>query len=165
MVISKVALIKEDPTYHKATKKPQLVDLDACYYLTVSGQSAPESPKCLSAIEILCSIIYNIKFISKTDDLDFTVPKMEIFWWIEGGVQSQEEFEQLPRDSWYWKIAIRMPDFVEKATYCRAMENVKARNPEMKDLNNVKFELINESRSAQLLHIGSYDEKSVHRIN
>ena len=159
MVISKVDLIKEDPSYYKATKKPQLVDLDAYYYLTISGQSAPEDPQFLGAIEMLYAVGYTIKFISKADDLDFTVPKMEGFWWIEGGIDSQEEFEQAPRDSWCWKIAIRMPDFVEQATYFRAMENVKARKPEMKDLDKVKFELINEGRSVQVLHTGSYDEE------
>ncbi len=159
MVISKVDLLKEDPNYYKASGQPKLVDLDAYYYLTISGQSAPEDAQFLEAIERLYAVAYSIKFICKADDLDFTVPKMEGYWWIEGGVDSQEQFEQAPRDSWCWKLAIRMPDFVEQATYFRAMESVRARKPAMTDLDQVKYELINEGRSAQMLHLGSYEEE------
>ena len=53
-----------------------------------------------------------------------------------------------------------MPDFVEQSVYFRAMESVKARKPEMTAIDQVKFELINEGRSAQILHLGSYDEEA-----
>ncbi len=160
MVISKVDLVKEDPTYYKAVKQPKIVDLDAYYYLTVSGQSAPEDPEFMKAVEMLYAAAYTIKFICKADDLDFTVPKLEGYWWIDGGAESQQEFIQAPRNSWYWKIAIRMPDFVEQPTYFRAMESVRERKPELTDLDKVKFELINEGRSAQILHLGPYAEET-----
>ncbi|MBV6645347.1 MAG: GyrI-like domain-containing protein [Cyclobacteriaceae bacterium] len=160
MVISKLDLAKADKNYYASTKKPEIRDFDPYYYLTVSGQSAPEDQKFLTAIETMYTLAYTIKFISKANDLDFTVPKLEGFWWIEGGAKNQKEFEQAPRDSWCWKIMIRMPDFVEDITYFRAMESAKSKKPELAaKLEEVKFELINEGRCAQILHLGSYEEE------
>ncbi|MEM9325062.1 MAG: GyrI-like domain-containing protein [Bacteroidota bacterium] len=160
MVIEKTDLTKTHPAYYKAQRTPEIVDLEPYYYLSVSGQCAPEDRQFLDAIEMLYAVGYAIKFDYKAQDLDFVVPKMECFWWIEGGVESQEAFEQAPRESWCWKIVIRMPDFVEHLSYFRAIQAVKSKKPEMEEIEQVKYELINEGMSAQVLHLGSYEAES-----
>lgn len=158
MVISKLDLQKADPNYYKVGKKPELRDLDPYYYLTIQGRSAPEDEKFNSALEALYAVAYNIKFLCKAEDNDFVVPKMEGFWWVDGGAASQAEYNAVPRDEWNWKITIRMPDFVEADHFFRALEGAKQKKASNK-LEQVKFELINEGRSAQILHIGSYDKE------
>ncbi len=158
MVIEKLDLTKSDLNYYKVGKKPEIRDLDPYYYLTIEGQSAPEDPIFHRAIEKLYAVAFGIKFLAKGQDMDFTVPKMEGFWWIDGGVEKQEQFENTPREEWYWKIVIRMPDFIEESHYFRAIEGVKFKG-KIDNVEEVKFELINEGKSAQILHIGSYDKE------
>lgn len=160
MVVEKTDLLKMDPTYYKAKKEPQLVDLEPYYFLSVAGQSAPDDRKFEAAIEMLYAVAYGIKFIAKSEDMDFTVPKLEGYWWADGEVNSQEEFAKVPREQWRWKIAIRMPDFVEESMYFRSMQVVKTKKPQMIEIEKVKFELISEGLSAQVLHLGSYENEA-----
>jgi hypothetical protein len=104
-------------------------------------------------------VAYGIKFLFKAQDLDFTVPKMEAFWFVEGGAEMQKEFANTPRKQWCWKIMIRMPDFVDSDHFDRAVENAKHKKPE-KEFDKVKFELINEGGCAQILHLGSYEAEA-----
>ncbi|MFY0689830.1 MAG: GyrI-like domain-containing protein [Cyclobacteriaceae bacterium] len=154
--MEKLDLSKADKTYYKATKKPQVVDLDAYYYLTIEGQSAPEDPQFMDAIGAIYPIAYGIKFDLKAEGKDFTVPKMEAYWFVKGGAKSQGEFKNTPRDKWCWKILVRMPDFVESDHFFRAVAQAKEKN-KSSQLDQVKFELINEGKCAQILHIGSYE--------
>ncbi len=168
IAIEKLDLAKSDPNYYKAGKDPEIRDLDAYYYLSIEGQSSPEDPKFHTAMEKLYSVAYGIKFLLKAEDCDFTVPKMEGFWFVKGGVENQAEFENTPRDEWCWKIIIRMPDFVEETHYFRAVETARVKKG-MEGIDEVKFELINEGRVVQLLHIGSYKNegeniKKLHRF-
>lgn len=158
-VIEKLNIEKEDPNYYRSTTKPELRDLDPYYYLSISGKSSPSSPGFMHAMEELYAVAFALKFICKAEDIDFVVPKMEGFWWIDGGLDVQHEFVQTPEDEWNWKIAIRMPDFVEGDHYYRAVQKVKAKNPELLTDDKVKFELINEGKCVQILHIGSYNEE------
>ncbi len=158
MVIEKLDLAKADKNYYTASKSAEVRDLDSYYYLTISGQSSPEDKLFLDAIGKLYSVAYAIKFLLKAEDLDFTVPKMEAFWFIEGGEENQHNFDKTPRDEWMWKIIIRMPDFVEESHFFRAVEGVKQKKGDSPD--GVKYELINEGKCAQILHLGSYDDEA-----
>ena len=164
--IEKLDLKKEDPNYYTAGKKPQLRDLDSYYYLTVYGRCDPQSDEFLEAIDKLYAVAYSIKFICKAEDMDFVVPKMEGFWWIDGGIEAQHRFAQTPADEWNWKIVIRMPDFVEGDHYYRAIQKVKVKNPELLIDDEVKLELIHEGLCVQGLHIGSFyeEERTIARI-
>lgn len=158
-IIEKLDLKKEDPNYYSARRKPELRDLDSYYYLSLTGRCDPQSDQFLAAIDKLYAVAYAMKFICKSEDMDFVVPKMEGFWWIDGGLEAQHKFGQTPPDQWNWKIVIRMPDFVEGDHYYRAVQKVKAKNPELLNNDEVKFELINEGLCVQGLHIGSFYEE------
>ncbi|WP_425392782.1 GyrI-like domain-containing protein [Ekhidna sp.] len=157
--LEKFDLKKADPAYYKASKQPQIRDLDSYYYLSLSGRCDPQSDQFLEAIDKLYSVAFNIKFICKGEDMDFAMPKMEGFWWIDGGLEAQHKFAQTPPDQWNWKIVIRMPDFVEGDHYYRAVQKVKHKNPKLIQDDEVKFELINEGLCVQGLHIGSFYEE------
>ena len=155
-IIEKLDLNKTDKNYYSAKKIPELIDLDAYYYLTISGKSSPESPEFTEAIEKIYAVAYHIKFICKAEDMDFVVPKMEGYWWIDGGLDEQHKFTQTPKDEWNWKIVIRMPDFVEGDHFYRASRKLESKG---KSHEGVKYELLNEGLSVQILHIGSYDQE------
>lgn len=158
-MIQKLDLSKVDKQYYKAQTTPKIVDLDGYFYISISGQSSPDDPKFLRAVEVLYACTYTVKFLLKADDNDFVVPKMEGLWYIAGGPENQKNFVHASRDEWHWKIMIRMPDFVESDHFHRAIESVKQKKPELSNVDDLKFELINEGTSAQILHHGSYDEE------
>lgn len=158
-VIEKLNIEQADPNYYKTGTEPEIRDLDPYYYLSVSGQCSPGSPAFARAMEQLYAVAFAVKFLCKFEDMDFVVPKMEGFWWIEGGIEEQHKFTQTPEAEWNWKIVIRMPDFVEGDHFYRAVQKVRSKNPSLLTNDEVKFELINEGRCVQILHVGSYNDE------
>lgn len=158
MELLKIDLSKTDP-YYKARPEPEIKDLDTYYFLTVEGQSAPENQKFTMAMTAIYAIAYGIKFLCKAEDNDFTIPKMECIWYIDGGMEVQHQFVNTPRYEWKWKIAIRMPDVVESTHFFRTVQNIRRKKPQLASLEKVNFELINEGRCVQMLHHGSYEEE------
>ncbi|MEQ8582220.1 MAG: GyrI-like domain-containing protein [Marinoscillum sp.] len=156
---SKLDLTKADPLYYKAKATPALVHLGAYYYLTISGQSAPEDPRFIQAIEAIYAVAYGIKFLNKAEDNDFVVPKMECNWWIAGGLEQQHLFAQAPRSKWHWKVSIRMPDMVASDHFFRAVHLAKTKKAHMKALEDVKFESSQEGLCVQILHRGSWEDE------
>ena len=80
-------------------------------------------------------------------------------------MERQGEFVKTPRDQWCWKITIRMPDFVEHDHFFRALEQVRRKG--IDGIEEVKFELINEGKCVQILHLGSYEneEHSISKLH
>ncbi|SNT19218.1 hypothetical protein SAMN05421640_2768 [Ekhidna lutea] len=155
--IEKLDLQKADSNYYKASATPEIRDLDPYYYLSVQGKGHPESEAVWKAVEQLSAVAFTIKFRCKAEDMDFKVPKMEALWWIDGGLDVQDKMPETPKEEWNWKFLIRMPDFVEGDHFYRAIEHIKRKNSDLLADDPVKFELINEGRCVQMLHIGSYD--------
>ncbi|MEM9339913.1 MAG: GyrI-like domain-containing protein [Bacteroidota bacterium] len=158
-IIRKLNIEKADPNYYKVGLLPEIRDLDPYYYLTVSGRCSPSSPEFLLAVQQLYAVGYAIKFFCKEEEMDFVVPKMEGFWWIDGGLEAQHKFTQTPEEEWNWKLVIRMPDFVEGDHYYKAIQKIKTGKPGFLEDEVVKYELINEGRCVQILHIGSYQKE------
>ncbi len=152
----KLDLTKHYPEYYKAKDKPQIVNFEPYNYITSSGTSAPEDQLFNEAIEKLYALAYGIKFLCKANELDFVVPKMEAFWWVEG----EQAFEETPRGDWHWKIMFRMPDFVANSEYSAALEKLTSNNKLSED-HGLEFEEIHEGLSAQVIHVGSYDNEKV----
>lgn len=153
--MKKLNLTKEYPAYYQVGLDPVTITLDAINYLTISGQSAPEDQKFIGAIEAIYPIAYGIKGYYKAQEKDFVVPKMECIWWVADG----NDFEKTPKGEWFWKIIIRMPEFVDIKTFNETKEAALAKK-KLERLNDVNFEEINEGKCIQVLHLGSYDEEA-----
>lgn len=153
-------LSKLHKEYYRSSLIPDLKDFDTYYYLTIEGQSTHENTLFLQAMEAIYTVAYGIKFICKGEDDDFVVPKMECHWFIDGPLEKQSQFINSPRNLWRWKILLRMPDFVETHHFFRSMDNNQNKNPSLKEtINQVKYELINEGKCVQIMHIGSWENE------
>ena len=148
---TKIDLVKEDKTYYTAKPNPQIVDFPEIFYLAVKGKGEPAGKLFTEAVQSLYPLAYGIKGICKKDGRDFAVAKLEGLWWVKSNKPALE----VPRQEWYWKLLIRLPDFI-------ALEIVeKARLEVMKKkdialLEDIKFERITEGKCVQVLHIGPY---------
>ncbi len=153
----KLDLNKVDKSYYTARKLPEIIDLDSYFYVTVQGKSSPDHPVFLNSIETLYATVYGIKFLAKAEDNDFVVPKMEGQWWVDQEVKHMDDFLKVPKEQWNWKIMVRMPDFIEGDHFHRTIESLKIKKPDLVNLDQIRFELINEGTCAQVLHTGAYD--------
>ena len=153
---AKINLEKTDPNYYKAGSRPEIRDLDTYNFLTIAGKCSPQEAPFNEAVEAIYAVAYGIKFLCKSEDNDFVIPKMECYWFIDGGPEVQHKFTETPMEEWNWKIQIRMPDFVEEDHFNRALRKAVV-DKGLKSLNNLKYELINEGKCVQIMHIGSWD--------
>ncbi len=154
MIKDKLNLTKTYPEYYKASFKPKMVNLEPYHYLSVSGQCAPEGESFLDAIGLIYKGAFTMKRVVQSQDLDFVVPKMEAFWWVESNLP----FDQTPREEWFWQVLIRMPDFASYYDFIE-MKALLSSQVDEAVLDLLKFEEIHEGLSAQILHQGSYDEE------
>ncbi|WP_157716096.1 GyrI-like domain-containing protein [Roseivirga echinicomitans] len=153
--MSKLNLTEAYPEYYKAKSNPQLVELEPYQYITIQGNSEPNAPVFLAAIDDLYKLVYGIKFFHKNEGMDFVVPKMEAFWWVDGELP----FEETPQEEWYWKIMFRMPDFVGEGEFKLVVDQL-VKEGKLANDHQLEFESIHEGKSVQALHIGSYyDER------
>jgi quinol monooxygenase YgiN len=153
--MNKLDLTKTDKTYYMAKSAPQLVEIKPYNYLAISGVSAPEDAVFVSAIESIYAVAYAVKFGQKEEGKDFIVPKMEAQWWVEGN----SPFDQTPRNEWHWNIVIPMPDFVSKSAVESSIQAAIAKKGSAQ-ISEVEFKPLNEGKSVQILHLGSYEEEA-----
>ncbi|MGL1888607.1 MAG: GyrI-like domain-containing protein [Reichenbachiella sp.] len=158
MIAEKLDLAKSDKDYYTAKKSAQIVELGSYPYLTIQGIGPPETPSFEEAIRKVYKIAYTIKFMQKEEDLDFKVPKMECEWFIEGGPKVQDQFKNTPREEWCWKIHIRVPISVTQQVFEEAGSTIRSKKKTI-DISAVKFEIINQGKSVQCLHVGSYENE------
>ncbi|WBB59073.1 GyrI-like domain-containing protein [Streptomyces sp. WMMC500] len=136
-----------------------LVDVPAQRFVAVDGRGDPNtSADYTHAVEALYSVAYTIKFASKrTLGRDFVVGPLEGLWWAD----RPEVFVTRDKAAWQWRMLISLPEwitdeFVEEA---RATALAKKGVDALPALPALRVETLHEGTSAQLLHVGPYDDE------
>ncbi|TQM84945.1 hypothetical protein FHX81_7411 [Saccharothrix saharensis] len=132
-----------------------LVDVPEQQFLAVDGRGDPNtSPDYARAVEALYTVAYAIKFTSKRAGRDLVVAPLEGLWWAD----DPEVFTTRAKDSWHWRMLISQPDWITE----EAIEEAKRVASAKKDLPtvaDVHRHVLHEGTSAQVLHIGPYDDE------
>jgi len=90
----------------------------------------------------------------KTLEKDYTVPPLEGLWWAE----DMATFTTREKSAWDWTMMIMTPDWITAEIFADAVEQVrKKKNPAA--LDKVRLERYHEGLSAQIMHVGSYDDE------
>lgn len=148
---TKIDLAEEDKIYYTAKTKPQMVEFFEIPYLTIEGKGEPAGKMFTEAVQALYPFAYGIKSICKKSGKDFAVAKLEGLWWVKSNKPPLE----VPRQEWYWKLLIRLPDFVtSEITEKARVEVMKKKKVDL--LKDILFEKITEGKCIQVLHIGPY---------
>lgn len=145
-------LIIADRKYYHAPNHPELVELESRPYLTISGQGAPGGPAHLAAIQALHEAAYGVKSRMMRENKDFVVPVLEGLWRVDGNKPVQE----VPMDQWYWKLLIRVPDYVTENHWEETRTNALQVNPL---ISTIHLEKIDEGTCVQMMHNGPYDRE------
>jgi len=151
----KIDLYKLHQADYAARRKPSLVELKPATYLAVSGQGAPGGPLFVSRIGCLYGVAFTIKMTRKFAGLqDYAVCKLEGQWWSDSG----PDFATAPKESWWWKLLIRTPEFVRGDELDTAIA-VLLKRGKGEEVKLVRLESIKEGTCVQMLHVGPYEKE------
>jgi hypothetical protein len=160
--MKKLDLKKKYTSYYNASKEPEVVDLKAASFLSITGKGDPSSAGFTIAIQALYATAYKLKFMHKTNGQDFVVPSLEALWWFDmdkySGLSMTTAPEVVPRSEWEYQLLIRMPEFVQDEEVSLAREQA-FRKKKLAEIEQVRFEQLHEGLCVQLLHVGPFSEE------
>lgn len=155
--MSKIDLkVAYKPLFSAPVKDFTLVEVPPLQYLMFDGKGDPNSaPEYPQAIEALYSLSYTLKFMSKRAfDRDYVVGPLEGLWWAK----DMNSFITREKSKWSWTLMILQPDWIEKGHLCAALSEVVMKKG-LPGLEKVRLERLEEGLSAQILHVGSYEDE------
>jgi hypothetical protein len=143
----KLDLYKVNKSEYVMPKEPALVDVRPAKYLTLDGEGEPGSERFQAAIGALYGCAFTIKMTRKFAGQDYRVCHLEGLW---TGDQ--------PRQSWKWKLMIRVPEFINARDLKEAVEKLKSKGKGA-EAGQVRLETIKEGKCIQVLHVGPYSDE------
>ena len=151
--------------YSPSKKEVAIVDVPPMQFLMIDGHGDPNtSQEYQDAVEALFAVSYKAKFISKKElGQDYAVPPLEGLWWAE----DMDSFTtQRDKSRWDWTMMIMQPEWITQDMIDRATEQVK-KTKKLPALPKLRLETYDEGLSAQIMHIGSYDDEgsTLHRMH
>lgn len=155
--MTKIDFKKEWKYLYQPSKKDfEIVDVPEMTFLKMDGHGDPNTaPEYTQAVEALYAVAYKIKFFSKKNGRDYVVPPLEGLWWAE----DMNSFN-LTRDKsqWDWTMMIMTPEWITGDMVETARQDA-ASNKDLPGLSELRWEPYQEGLSAQILHLGSYDDE------
>lgn len=153
--------------YTASTKEFTIVDVPPMRYLAVDGHGDPNTASAYrDAVEALFGVAYSVKFAGKkAHGRDFVVAPLEGLWWAD----DQGVFVARDKAEWNWTMLIAQPDWIDVDAVGAAIDAVRAKNPKQSTdaatapnpaLDLLRLEHLHEGPSAQILHLGSYDDEA-----
>ena len=141
---------KEQKALYQPPRTPHLITVPPMNFAAVRGQGDPNDPagEYKTALELLYGLLYTIKMGRKGEGwFDFVVPPLEGLW-QQGGTG---------KESFRWVSMLRLPDFVTREAFGRALEEAAAKKK--RDFSKVEFLAYDEGLCVQCLYLGSYDDE------
>lgn len=148
--MEKLDLTKKYKDYYSAKTKAEKVNFGKVPYLTILGKGEPAGKEFSEKAGAIYPVAYGVKRICKETIQDFGVPKLEGLWWVD----DMRSAIEVPRSEWFWKLLIRMPDYVTEQIVIKAIDEVAKKKTIV--AREVQFEIIEEGDLVSILHVGSY---------
>jgi hypothetical protein len=139
--------------YSAKVGEPELVEIGPRPFLMIDGHGDPNLVlEYVDAVEALYPIAYAIRACIKKETGDaYTVMPLEGLWWTD----DMKLFSMDRKGDWNWTMMISLPDVVS----VEIAEAVIAETTRAKQLaagEKVRFEMFDEDRCAQVMHLGPY---------
>ena len=151
---------KEYKEFYMPASKPTIITVPKMNYIAVRGKGNPndENGEYKKSIGFLYAIAFTIKMSYKGSHkidgyFEYVVPPLEGFWWQDGGGAIDYAY----KEGFNFISLIRLPDFVAKADFDWAIEQVTKKKKD--DFSRVEFLTYDEGVCVQCMHIGSYDDE------
>lgn len=156
--MEKVDFKKELACYQAKKHQFSIVDMPKLQYLMIDGHGDPNtSQEYKDAIMALYPVAYKLKFASKLElGKDYTVMPLEGLWWAK----DMDAFTSgRDKSQWDFTMMIMQPDWITEAMFKAAIKKVAEKEPPV-SLAKVRLETLDEGKSVQTLHIGSFDDEA-----
>ena len=158
---------KQEKNLYIVKQTPIIVNVPKQKFILTEGKGNPNEAAFSDRIYALYSLAYAIKMLfknaikNKTDNeiTDFTIYPLEGIW-------KKVNEKELDKSKLKYTLMIKQPDFVTQKIFTNALENVKKKKPNAL-YDEMSFREIEEGKSIQILHVGSYDDepKSFEQMN
>jgi hypothetical protein len=143
--------------YTPSARQPQIVDVPPLHFMMLDGNGDPNTDSFYEAVGALNSAAYTLKFaFKKGRGIDFPVMPTEGLWWTS----NDEDFRLDYKANWVWTIMILMPEVVTADDVTEAVTKARAKKP-IPALDLIRLGTFHEGPSAQIMHIGPYDEAEI----
>ncbi|MGV9312917.1 GyrI-like domain-containing protein [Streptomyces sp. NPDC003691] len=135
----------------------RIVDVPEQQFIACDGAGDPNTaPAYRTAVEALYAVAYTLKFAAKAmAGGDFVVAPLEGLWWSD----RPDAFTARAKDEWQWTMLIGMPPWITGELIDEARRAALAKK-KLPAVSGVRRLVLHEGPSAQLLHIGSYDDEA-----
>ncbi|GAA4385433.1 GyrI-like domain-containing protein [Agromyces bauzanensis] len=145
--------------YGASARDFTIVDVPPMMYLAVDGHGDPNTAaEYAEAVEALFGVAYALKFRSKRQlGRDFVVAPLEGLWRAD----DPETFVTRDKEAWSWTMLIGQPEWIDEAMVADEVTAVRAKSDRpVPALDRLELRELREGRSAQILHVGSYDDEA-----
>ncbi len=146
---TKYNLSKQDPLYYSSSNQAETVELREYEYIRLKGQGKTLDTEFNNKVSTLFFFNKIIQQICRKQELNFSVPKLEVMRWVE-----KDQFqEQINEDEWHWILLIRKYDFItndmieEARDYC-------IRKKDLSVVQDIICEKVSIGKCAQIMHYG-----------
>jgi hypothetical protein len=160
--MNKIDLTRQYKSYYTAKAKPEVVQIEAAQYLSITGKGDPSSAGFQQDIQALYSVAYVIKFMCKDEGNDFTVAKLEGDWWYDerqyAGITAEDAPAKIPRSEWLYRLMIRLPEFVRNEQVTAAQKTATDKKG-IARAAAVALHNTTAHYAAQMMHIGPFDKE------
>lgn len=157
--MEKTDLTKVFKQYFSAKAKPELVEIEAAQFISITGKGDPSGDAFAASIQALYTAAYGIKFFYKEQGKDFVVSKLEGLWQFDlekyKGIGMADAPAKIPRSEWEYRLLIRMPDFVSKQVVVKSLPEISIKK-ENAQVKQVEWYEMKEGKSVQMLHVGPF---------
>ena len=152
---------KEEKKIYGTKEKAEILKIPKQQFIMIDGIDNPNETNFSNKVSALYSLAYSIKILYKnmmkeakeTKIKDFTVYPLEGIW-------KKLEEEKLDKSKLKYTIMIKQPDFITQKNFSDVLEVVKKKKPSIL-YDEIYFNSLEEGKSIQVLHIGSYDDEPV----
>lgn len=157
--MEKLDLTKKYKSYFTAKTKPDLIDIEKAQFISIQGKGDPNERAFAERIEAMYPVAYSIKFAFKEKGKDFTVSKLEGLWWFDEKKYAAKSMSdtsiEIPRSEWEYRLLIRLPDFVKKNDFDKAVAAVIEKKG-IALAKQLEFFEMHEGRCVQMMHVGPF---------
>ena len=152
---------KDEKAIYLPKAKPEILNVPAMRYFVIEGRGNPNDEFFADYIAVLYSLAYAVKMSPKKGlepegYKEFSVYPLEGIWDLTE--EGRKNKGSLDKDQLIFRLMIRQPDFVDAAYAYKTIEDVKIRKPNPL-LDKAGFEIIEDGRSVQMMHLGPYDDE------
>lgn len=153
--MEKIDFKKSMDSYKAKHNEFRIIEIPEMQYLMIDGHGDPNtSEEYKVAVAALYPVAYKLKFYSKRElNKDYVVSPLEGLWWSK---DMQNFTTNRDKSSWDWTMMIMVPEWITNEIF----DIVKAKITDVKSVEKVRLEILNEGLCVQTLHIGSYDDEA-----